>query len=75
MKNINFLAKLTIYNFIFKYLSPSGRNLNPFDMALRVNRHLFIENLFRIFPQYNVICVKQMPKVLVIIIGLLHTHV
>lgn len=29
MKNINFMVKLPIYNFNFKYLSPSGRNLYP----------------------------------------------
>lgn len=41
MKSINFMAKLTIYNFSFKYHSPSGRNLNPLTMDLRVNRHCF----------------------------------
>ena len=41
MKNINFMAKWPIYDFNFKYLSPSGRNINHLITNLSVNRHPF----------------------------------
>ena len=41
MKNINFMAKWPIYDFNFKYLFPSGRNINHLITNLSVNRHLF----------------------------------
>ena len=49
MKSINFMTKLPIYDFNFKYLSPSGRNINPLTTSLSVNSHLFILNLFCFF--------------------------